>query len=272
MTSYFYLNKTNGKINNTKPVDYEVNHVIKFTIHVEDCTANTNATCNGSRNEEEERKQIAEIDVIINVIDVNDNPPSFIKERIATGMVHGTEPGDILGLKLKNESYVKDMDSKRNAADSWHFSNDGNVSLSQGLLAYLQPGTGVENCTDGQKHLFCVTPNGTIISNKIIDETLAGYFTVPIIVRDKAGFDKANVTIYLISRFQILTMIIRGNKEQVSVNIDQIMSEYSAITGKTFVYDKLSNHKKSNGDVVTTSSDLEFHVVDPETQKDCWAF
>jgi len=49
------------------------------------------------------------------------------------------------------------------------------------------------------QHVFCVYPNGTIMINRYISETLSGFFVIPVKVRDAGGEDVTNVTVRLAS-------------------------------------------------------------------------
>ncbi|XP_052265663.1 cadherin-23-like isoform X2 [Dreissena polymorpha] len=262
-TYYFALNNTTGDITNIQPVDYEQIHVIKLLIHVDDCSIQTNASCaNNTKLSLTEGKLDLTVSVMIE--DKNDSPPVFNERKLAIGMLYGTKIDTEFDLKLKNGTYVHDNDSKKYGSDSWKFYNDGPVIVN--VKGDLKPDSGSKTCEDNKTHLFCVTHDGTIKVNKNIDETLSGYFIVPVLVNDTAGEDRANITIYLISISQIVTFNIRHNTVEADKMKDDILRKYSELFGYDFVFDKLSAHL-IDGKAVSTSSDLEFHVVNRDTKE-----
>ncbi|XP_060598712.1 cadherin-23-like [Ruditapes philippinarum] len=268
-TEYFNISKTDGKIYNIKKLDYERAHSMELEIKVNDCSLPDNTTYCGLNQtniiKKNKVKEQTTIKVLITVTDTDDNPPVFKQKHLATGMRRNTEADTELELHLRNTSYINDADSPENGVLGWTFSNCRNITVSPELQNKIKHDSGDKLCDDGIKHIFCITKNGTIVNNKFFSEDLSGYFIVTVNVSDKAGFDTANVTIYLISDSQVITMSILKPKDWVAYRKDDLLSELSKILGYTAVFDSIQDHRE-NGVLNTQGSDLKFHIVDPKTQ------
>ncbi|KAL4240882.1 Protocadherin Fat 4 [Mactra antiquata] len=267
VSSLFEIGEKTGAIKTLKELDYEEPTGKRYTFHVKvkDCSIPENVT-DCAAVEQNKTGVIEDIEVTVNVIDVNDNPPVFQNEQITVGMRRVTEIGVLLDLSLKTGDYVQDMDTISNGRLVWVFDNSGPIQLSDSLSNILDL-EGVETCMDGKKHIVCVTGNGTLTNNKYYNEDMSGYFIVPVTVSDAAGSDTTNIKIFLISDSQILKMTLLGRKEEIAEKKNDIMKLYSTITGYTFVYDWVEDHKTQDGRVETIKTDLYFHVVDPVTQE-----
>ncbi|XP_053388246.1 protein dachsous-like, partial [Mercenaria mercenaria] len=266
----FRVNKSNGHIFSVKQLDRELTSFVSFNVTVKDCSISKNVSeaCNKtSTSEIEKMKQQTNdtIEVTIDVRDTDDSPPIFKQKKIATGMRRNTQADAELGLKLRNESYISDADTPQNGYLSWTFSNEGNITVSSELQSKIKPNSGLKPCGDGINHIFCVTINGTIKNNKLFSEDLSGFFILTVKVADKGGYDTADITIYLISDSQIITMTILKDKETVSSFKDDLLSKLSEILGYSAVFDSLQDHYE-NGVLNIQSSELKFHVVEKESQ------
>lgn len=87
-------------------LDYEQDQTIKFNVSVRDCSINKQLSGYCDKNSSNEIEKVKEetnttIEVIIDVIDINDNPPVFKKNQFATGMRRNTEADAELELRLR---------------------------------------------------------------------------------------------------------------------------------------------------------------------------
>ncbi|XP_053381734.1 protocadherin Fat 4-like [Mercenaria mercenaria] len=268
MTKLFTIGLNNGSIVTLMEFDYENKTAFTFTVQVKDCSINLNVSECENITHVNQDNYTDTINVTVNVIDVNDNPPVFKLDEITVGMRRVTEVNTTLDLSLKTSDYIEDNDTDANGKQAWVFTNAGDIQTSSSLSGKISPLGGVMHCSsDKKRHIVCVSGNGSLINNKYYSEDISGYFVLPVNVSDAAGRDTVRIKIFLIGDSQILIMTVLGNKEVIAETKNDILKIYSKVTGYEFVYDWLEDHKTPDGKVETFKTDLYFHVVDTKTDR-----
>ena len=154
--------------------------------------------------------------VIVNVADIDDNPPTFHKcvftGGIATDVDFGT-PFMTIG--------ASDPDYGKNAV------------LKYSLDGEIVPALGSEGVEGIRKPPFLVdSETGDVILNFDPQKGMKGYFDFGVRVSDPAGHvDKARVQIYLLREDQRVKFVMRSHPTEMRENIDGFLAVLADVTG-----------------------------------------
>ncbi|XP_049786609.1 cadherin-23-like [Schistocerca cancellata] len=183
--------------------------------------------------------------VTVNVIDVNDNRPLFVK-RVFTGGI--TTDADF-GTEFMQVKAV-DKDIGINAEIRYYQIDEIHKTLTEGL----------ENI---QKPPFIVNEEtGGIILNFDPQKGMKGYFDFMVLVNDTDGLlDTAKVFIYLLREDQRVQFVLRQHPSEVRERIEIFREVLGNVTGAIVNIDEYKIHENHDGSVDKTKTDLYLHLV-----------
>ncbi|XP_067000515.2 cadherin-23 [Anabrus simplex] len=186
------------------------------------------------------------LQVIVQVQDINDNAPRFVK-RVFTGGV--TTDADF-GTEFMQVKAI-DLDIGENAEISYYQIGQIQMSLTEGL----------EN-VQNQPFLVDVKTGGVIL-NFDPQKGMKGYFDFTVLANDTDGFqDKAHVFIYLLREDQRVRFVLRQHPPEVRERIDILREVLGNVTGAIVNVDEYKIHENQDGSVDKTKTDVYLHLVD----------
>ncbi|XP_047739893.1 cadherin-23 [Hyalella azteca] len=186
--------------------------------------------------------------VIVNVNDVNDNSPKFLK-KVFTG---GISTESAFGFEVL-ELMAEDLDYGSNAA-----------------LRFQMIGTVQATVSEGLDHLrqqpFVVDPKTGIVKlNFDPQRGMKGYFDFKVGVTDGSEWqDEARVFVYLLREDQRVRFLLRLAPDEIRSRIEYLRDYLSNVTGAIVNVDEYRVHETQDGDVDQTKTDLYLHFVNPE--------
>ncbi|KAL1123291.1 hypothetical protein AAG570_002377 [Ranatra chinensis] len=184
----------------------------------------------------------------INVMDINDNPPKFVK-RVFTGGV--TTDADF-GTEFMQIKAI-DVDIGVNAEVSYYMTGETKMTLSEGMENIQQPPFLVDR------------QSGSIFLNFDPQKGMKGYFDFTVIANDTGGLmDTAKVFIYLLREDQRVRFVLRQHPPELRENIDHFRDVLGNVTGAIVNVDLFKVHESRDGRVDKTRTDLYMHFVNPK--------
>ncbi|RZF38140.1 hypothetical protein LSTR_LSTR005501 [Laodelphax striatellus] len=183
--------------------------------------------------------------LIVNVNDINDNPPLFIK-NVFTGGV--TTEADF-GTEFMHVKAI-DADAGENAQINYYMIGDTQMTLSEGMDNIQQPPFLVD------QH------SGAIYLNFDPQKGMKGYFDFMVMANDSGGlYDMARVFIYLLREDQRVRFVLRQHPTEIREKIDHFREILGNVTGAIVNIDEMKVHETRDGRVDKTRSDLYMHFV-----------
>nr|XP_033326560.1 cadherin-23 isoform X1 [Megalopta genalis]XP_033326561.1 cadherin-23 isoform X1 [Megalopta genalis]XP_033326562.1 cadherin-23 isoform X1 [Megalopta genalis] len=183
--------------------------------------------------------------VIIDVTDVNDNPPKFVS-KIFTGGV--TTDADF-GTQFMQVKAI-DLDAGENAVISYYQVDKIHMTLTEGL-------------DDIEIQPFLVHKHTGVVSlNFDPQRGMKGYFDFMVLANDSHGLqDTARVFIYLLREDQRVRFVLRQHPPEIRNKIDTFRETLGNVTGAIVNIDEYKTHENHDGSVDRTKTDLYLHLV-----------
>ncbi|XP_014258581.1 cadherin-23-like isoform X2 [Cimex lectularius] len=243
---YFHLEPLSHEITVVKPLDREEKEQHEMIIKAsEDCTKMPQKS---DLIIKEGKKDDTTLKIIINVIDVNDNPPKFAKKVFTGGVTTEADFGTEF-LQVKAD----DPDSGKNSELSYFITGKTQMTLSEGMENIQQPPFVVDQQTGG------------VFLNFDPQKGMKGYFDFTVMVNDTGGLsDKAHVFIYLLREDQRVKFVLRQHPPELRTHIDKFRDVLGNVTGAIVNVDLFKVHETKDGRVDKTKTDLYLHFVDPK--------
>ncbi|XP_070186164.1 cadherin-23-like isoform X3 [Littorina saxatilis] len=194
--------------------------------------------------------------VRVNVTDVNDFRPVFVRHDLALGITRDVQVGKIL-YNLRDE--VIDYDT-----ETWGVSRFTNLTEFEAHPPRLA--TELADMNVGSP--FTLFPNGSVKVNTYFNADMSGFFTVNVRVIDKGGLsDDALLRISLISDNQRLKVVFREGVAKVGTYRAEFSERMSAVTGLRIVVDKVQTHENENNVAENDKTDMFIHGEDLTTNE-----
>ncbi|XP_050393188.2 cadherin-23, partial [Patella vulgata] len=228
-----------GKITAVKALDREKASTITLIVKAND----TSVIGCGS----EDRYNISKTSVFINVLDENDNAPTFTKDEVSKGFRSTSDFGTLV-LDLKELVIDEDL-----PINSYHqYKVVGELTIDTNVQAFTSPPVNLST-------------NGTITTNLKFETSTVGQVSFTVMAYDMAGNDTIDVLIYIIGDKQVLKITLFKLPEEVRLLQDELISVLRNYTGIKFVVDEILSHIDDAGNEVGYKTDLFVHGVKPET-------
>ncbi|XP_070543956.1 cadherin-23-like [Ptychodera flava] len=196
--------------------------------------------------------------VIIDVVDINDNPPVFTKNLYTAGVSTDTEYGSSV---TKVEAI--DADEDENAVVRYKI-----IKLDCRVDNDVTPaGCNVE---DSSLWPFVIGDplEGIIYTNIVFEPGWTGYFDLEILAADIGNLtDETILSIYLLRDDQRVKVIVLDESDNVIGWVDDFMAEISNITNAQCSDDSIKVHIDANGEPQSSMTDIFMHCVDPDTNE-----
>ncbi|KAL8591925.1 hypothetical protein ACOMHN_039978 [Nucella lapillus] len=192
--------------------------------------------------------------VKVNVADVNDYRPVFVRHDLALGITRDVQVGKLI-YELKNEVVDKDT-------DQWGVSRFVNLTAFQAHPTQL-----ARELRDlGVTSPFKLYSNGSVQVNTYFNADMSGFFIVSVRVIDKGGLsDDAELRISLISDSQRLKVVFREGVAQVGKYRNDFAQRMSEVTNYRIVVGKVQTHENENGLAENDKTDMFIHGEDKTT-------
>ncbi|XP_013391551.1 cadherin-23 isoform X1 [Lingula anatina] len=200
--------------------------------------------------------QNARVVIVVQVQDVNDNPPTFNKHLFTAGITKEVEPPATI-LELKNE--VVDRDIGNNSRVQFYMV-PGSMNISSDLKQKI-----------GSKNPFLVDLSGNVKSDMYFESDMSGYVDFFVYVNDSGGYnDKAKVSIYLIGSSQQIKIVLPGTPDEVRLKKRELEEYLSNITGAIVNVDKFVEHDptgSSSSNLKIDRTDVYVHAIQRDTKQ-----
>ncbi|CAH0391322.1 unnamed protein product [Bemisia tabaci] len=184
--------------------------------------------------------------VVINVLDINDNPPKFISPVFTGGITTETD----FGTEFMQVQAI-DLDSGLNAKIEYSLHGGVEMTLTEGLdiVPQMTP--------------FLVDPTtGGVVLNFDPQKGMKGYFDFTVAATDISGLkDTAQVFIYLLREDQRVRFVLRQQPSELRDKIHIFREVLGNVTGAIVNVDEYKIHETSDGRVDKTRSDMYLHFV-----------
>ncbi|XP_039274949.1 cadherin-23, partial [Nilaparvata lugens] len=238
---FFGIEPLIHQITAVKELDREVQERHELIVKAsEDC-----ATTPPTNNSWFELRDETLLKLIVNVNDINDNPPLFVK-NVFTGGV--TTEADF-GTEFMHVKAV-DADTGENAVINYYMLGETQMTLSEGMDGIQQPPFLVDQGT------------GAIHLNFDPQKGMKGYFDFMVMANDSGGlYDMARVFIYLLREDQRVRFVLRQHPTEIREKIDHFREILGNVTGAIVNIDEMKVHETRDGRVDKTRSDLYMHFV-----------
>ncbi|KZC14307.1 Cadherin-23 [Dufourea novaeangliae] len=183
--------------------------------------------------------------VIIDVVDVNDNPPKFVSKIFTGGVTTEVD----FGTQFMQVKAV-DLDAGENAIINYYQKGKIHMTLTEGL-------------DDIQIQPFLVNKlTGVVSLNFDPQRGMKGYFDFMVLANDSRGLqDTARVFIYLLREDQRVRFVLRQHPSEIRNRIDTFRVTLGNVTGAIVNIDEYKTHENHDGSVDRTKTDLYLHLV-----------
>ena len=179
--------------------------------------------------------------ILVNVVDIDDNPPVFSRKIFTSGISTDNDYGSVI-----TTVHAFDVDEGDNA--------DIIYSVYDGIRA-SELSEGLEGITDP---FMLNQTSGDIILNFDPQDGMKGHFEFVVTARDRSKhIDAAKVQIYLIREDQRVKFVMRSHPAEIRARIDDFRSVLSNVTDAIVNVDEFKVHE---GD--KTKTDVYLHFVD----------
>lgn len=256
-SSFFGINSSSGEISTTKPLDREIMNEITLVVEATDVSKPEiiSDQCNNTHVQNDANSLMK---VIVTVQDLNDNPPIFRDTKISKFIMHNTVIDTIV---MDLSEIVVDKDSSiENRKHNFYATN---ISYTGALKNELKDKIIKANC--GQ--LFCVHPNGTVVTNFVFSKTMKGQAKLQVAANDSAGNTTALLKFYIYDYSHVVAMHIIKKASEVDGIKLEILSIFSNITGYDCIFHKMDIYKGIDGESDPFTTLVKFYVVDRETDE-----
>ncbi|XP_044756938.1 cadherin-23 [Coccinella septempunctata] len=237
----FELDKFQHTLTILKPLDREEQSAYLLLVKAtEDCSATPRSDGFFDPNDDTQLK------VIVNVTDVNDNPPHFL-HRVFTG---GVSTATDFGTRFMSVK-AYDADIGRNAEIKYYLIGKIQMTLTEGLENIHKPPFVVDQDT------------GDVILNFDPQQGMKGYFDFMVMVNDTDNLrDMSRVFIYLLREDQRVRFVLRQHPPELREKIELFREILGNVTGAIVNIDEFRVHANHDGTVDKTRTDLYLHLVD----------
>ncbi|XP_061191821.1 cadherin-23-like [Saccostrea echinata] len=237
---YFTINNTTGEIH-ANMIDAEKESSFILSVVVKDTKTHENYSAT------------AKAKLTVNVTDKNDNPPVFTAKSLSAGILRSS-PYNTIVLDLKK--FVRDQDiTEKHRLHKFYMSSIKNHGVKNNSNVI----------TTSCKKAFCVTENGTVVSNFLF--TGKGSIELNIRVNDTAGSSDTTLDIYIIDESQQLSMHFQRPKNDVNKVQEDVLRTLSAKIGYKCVFDEINPYQDTEGNIIEFQSLLTFHVIDEKKRE-----
>ncbi|CAG7830108.1 unnamed protein product [Allacma fusca] len=199
-----------------------------------------------------QEKTSSYLKVLVNVVDVNDNSPKFIRKVFTGGVTTDTDFGTSF-MSIK----ATDADSPPNAQLKYYIIPPITMSLSEGL----------SHLVNNENSLFSIDENTGAISLAFDPQPdMKGHFVIHVGVNDTYGLsDRAKALVYLLREDQKVKVTVRMSPNEVRQHVEIFTRVLSNVTGVVVNVDEnFKFHENRDGSVDKTKTDFYIHLVHPQ--------
>ncbi|RWS28589.1 cadherin-23-like protein [Leptotrombidium deliense] len=187
------------------------------------------------------------LQVMVEVKDVNDNPPRFTKPVFTGGVTTEMDFGTIF-MTVK----AVDPDLGPNSVVNYYIIGPQKKKLSVGLDSIKE------------EPFLINRRSGEISLNFDPQRNMKGYFEFEVLANDTDGLaDSAKVKIYLLREDQRVRFVLRLTPYELRERLDKFRDVLGNITGAIVNLDGYKFHANSDGSVDKKKTDLFLHFVNP---------
>ncbi|XP_064635999.1 cadherin-23-like isoform X2 [Lineus longissimus] len=194
--------------------------------------------------------------VVVNVHDINDNPPKFRIKDFSAGVTRDTQ---VYSTVMNFAPYVIDKDIGPNAVITYEIKDTIKITppeLKEQIRARI---------VDYKVFILNHT-TGILKTNMFFQDNMQGYFKFTVIAKDSAGhMDSAHVWIYMLNANQRLKGVFRADTEAIGKIKDEFAAFLSNIIKARINVDMITTHKDDDGKSNDKLTDLFFHAVNNST-------
>lgn len=251
----FAIDKITGEIFTNKSLDRETTD--SYTLYI---LASTNKDLHIS---EDERASfsIKSLDrdknkakILITVLDVNDNPPTFEKEVYYAGInAKSSINGDVVVVN------ATDLDSGKNAKIEYFITASNLYKFgSSRSTGSIVPSP------------FVINQKGRISTNTHMAEYNQDRFELEILAKEiepPEATAKTKVFVWIYDTSQLIRIILSKKPDKVEHVKDMIVEELRNVTQHRIIVDEIRYHVDAKARIRMDWSDMYFHAVNPETNQ-----
>ncbi|ODN06167.1 Cadherin-23 [Orchesella cincta] len=190
--------------------------------------------------------------VQVQVVDVNDSPPRFIKKVFSGGVSTSTD----YGTEFMRVA-ATDADSPPNAKLKYFIIHPITMSLSEGLSHLI----------NNDNPLFNIDAKTGAISLAFDPQPdMKGHFVINVGVNDTGGLsDRCTVLVYLLRDDQKVKIVVRMSPLEVRQQAEVFTRTLGNVTGLIVNVDEnFKYHENKDGSVDKTKTDFYIHLVHPK--------
>ncbi|XP_057365539.1 cadherin-23-like isoform X1 [Daphnia carinata] len=186
--------------------------------------------------------------VVVNLKDINDNPPTFERKVFTAGLTTDADFGSEVVRVI-----ATDPDVGLNAKLSY--------SIRKPVKSTLLSRNGQEEHI-GVNPFVIDRETGIVSLNFDPQRDMKGYFDMEVYVNDSDGYsDSARVLVYLLRHDQRVKFVLRQHPQFLRTRIDQFKEALGNITGAIVNVDELKVHSNEDGQLDKTRTDAYLHFV-----------
>ncbi|XP_066591300.1 cadherin-87A [Prorops nasuta] len=248
----FYMDKSDGSIFANKSFDREQNS--KYVLSV---LASNDPDLYISPFEASQPIKLSEdqghVNVTINILDENDNPPIFERNDYYAGINSMANVNDFVTKVTASDLDVGDNGTLHYYVASANLYKYGSEKPSGSIVP--SP--------------FNVTQDGKLVTSGYMAEYNQDRFIVEIIAKETAipeRYAMTRVHVWVFEPSQLIRVILSRPPEEVNRERDEIVSELSNATQSRVVVDDIRYHVDASGHIRREWCDMYLHVVEPKTQ------
>ncbi|CAG9764226.1 unnamed protein product [Ceutorhynchus assimilis] len=236
--NYFSLHPIDHTLHVIQPLDREEQNIYLLLVKAtEDCSYSPEAQL--------DYPDTSQLKVIIKVLDINDNPPRFIR-RVFTGGVSTATPYGTKFMSVK----AHDADESKNSEISYYIVGKIQMTLTEGLDLQMREPFTIERET------------GAVKLNFDPQQGMKGYFDCIVLANDTDGLqDTARVFIYLLREDQRVRFVLRQHAPDLRNRIEVFREILGNVTGHIVNIDEFRVHANKDGSIDKTKTDLYLHLV-----------